>query len=66
MSGYSTRSQELASQLHAKAAENLERSGKTVVRSANSGRFVTKVYAARHSATTISEGKSDGGQRFKG
>ena len=66
MSGYSARSQELAAQLHAKAAENLERSGKTVVRSVNSGKFVTQVYAARHPATTISGRKSDGGKRING
>ncbi len=40
MSGYSEQSQKLAEELAEKAANNLRRSGRTVERSATTGRYV--------------------------
>ena len=40
MSGYSEQSQKLAEELAEKAAKNLRRSGRTVERSATTGRYV--------------------------
>ncbi len=40
MSGYSEQSQKLAKELAEKAARNLRRSGRTVERSATTGRYI--------------------------
>lgn len=47
------------------AEESATSSGKTVVRSAKSGKFVTKVYAKRHPSTTVTEGETSGAERSK-
>ncbi|GAB3042505.1 hypothetical protein GCM10027052_25700 [Parafrigoribacterium mesophilum] len=66
MSGYSERSQELAEQLRVKATRNLERSGKFVTRSAETGKFATKGRAKRNPSTTVSEHGSGGSRPGKG
>lgn len=55
MSGYSERSQQLAEELRVKATRNLERSGKFVTRSAESGDFASKGHAKRNPSSTVSE-----------
>ena len=66
MSGYSERSQELAKQLRAKATRNLERSGKVVARSAETGKFVAEGHANRNPSTKVSERGRSGRRPTKG
>ena len=62
MSQYSERSQELANELRDKAISNLQRQGRTVSRSASSGKFVTNSTSTKHPRTTVvSRGGRDAG-----
>jgi hypothetical protein len=73
MSGYSEQSQRLARALAEKAADNLRRSGHTVTRSAETGRYV--VESGGGEVTGVSKGgrgarhivsKGGGGRRSTG
>lgn len=51
MNGYSERSHQLAEELAEKAAENLRRSGKTVERNPQTGRYTVSGSSAKPSTT---------------
>lgn len=58
MSGYSEESKRLAHEVAKRATLNLQRSGKSVTRSAKTGRYVVSPTAARNPRTTAVERKS--------
>jgi hypothetical protein len=58
MSGYSKESKRLAHEVAKRAAINLQRSGKSVTRSAVTGRYVVSSTAARNPRTSVTERKT--------
>lgn len=58
MSGYSKESKRLAHKVAERATINLQRSGKSVTRSAKTGRYAVSSTAARNPRTTTTERKS--------